>query len=549
MITNNGIELMSKYLAGQAGSYASYIAIGCGARPLSEGEPVLAQSNGTVSSVVGPDSNGMYTGTITFEEQINYMEPGDLLSAQGTPPPTGGSPFSSATVVAQTSPTSITVSSDVLSAGKITAINVYSSIRSKNLADKTKLDFEVARFPITSRSYVVDKRSERCTQLSQIGTNQINVTTYSKHTFVSGDTVTISKVSIPESSEEVTYEEVNGIYKITSVSDTSFRAVAADDSVLGPWTGLNNYSGFYYNFYEFLATVYTKQISLTAEMPESSAYDITELGVFSLGSDQFATTQNSRNLLNFTENESWKYFDPALSEDFELNYDDPISLPFGSTPFFVSSNAAFWNADIFRKIRQEKPRILSDALVVPGDLSDWGFTGWDINSKYLTIDNPGIDLSNVTTNDKLVFAFSIANAVAEPSHIPTQYHLQFKFLSGDGENYATASFDLISGDAIPGNRYIVYELDVVNINKTSLFDWKNVSSLNIYASIQQSGEVPTNQYAFVFDGLRLESSVNNNPLYALTAYTIVNNASLEKIIKNANSKDLINFRIDLGIGQ
>ena len=34
MITNNGKELISKYLIGQAPAYASYIAIGCGAKPL-----------------------------------------------------------------------------------------------------------------------------------------------------------------------------------------------------------------------------------------------------------------------------------------------------------------------------------------------------------------------------------------------------------------------------------------------------------------------------------------------------------------------------------
>ena len=35
MITNTGINIIGKYLVGQTASYGSYIAIGCGAKPLS----------------------------------------------------------------------------------------------------------------------------------------------------------------------------------------------------------------------------------------------------------------------------------------------------------------------------------------------------------------------------------------------------------------------------------------------------------------------------------------------------------------------------------
>ena len=39
MITNTGKNILAKYLLGQAPAYASYIALGCGAKPLaSDGE-------------------------------------------------------------------------------------------------------------------------------------------------------------------------------------------------------------------------------------------------------------------------------------------------------------------------------------------------------------------------------------------------------------------------------------------------------------------------------------------------------------------------------
>jgi hypothetical protein len=41
MITNNGKEVLSKYLLGQAPAYATHIAIGCGSSPLSSSDPIV----------------------------------------------------------------------------------------------------------------------------------------------------------------------------------------------------------------------------------------------------------------------------------------------------------------------------------------------------------------------------------------------------------------------------------------------------------------------------------------------------------------------------
>lgn len=42
MITNTGKNILAKYLIGQAPAYASYVAIGCGSKPLGTGETLLA---------------------------------------------------------------------------------------------------------------------------------------------------------------------------------------------------------------------------------------------------------------------------------------------------------------------------------------------------------------------------------------------------------------------------------------------------------------------------------------------------------------------------
>ena len=98
MITRNGVEILSKYLAGHTSSYASHIAIGCGARPYytsvssvnynanSNSNPDFKGYTGTVSSVTG---TGPWTVTITNLPDVQKISVGDiLLSWQGTA--TGG---------------------------------------------------------------------------------------------------------------------------------------------------------------------------------------------------------------------------------------------------------------------------------------------------------------------------------------------------------------------------------------------------------------------------------------------------------------------------
>ena len=47
MITNTGKSIIAKYMLGQAPAYASYIAVGCGKKPLQTGNTIPDYSNKT----------------------------------------------------------------------------------------------------------------------------------------------------------------------------------------------------------------------------------------------------------------------------------------------------------------------------------------------------------------------------------------------------------------------------------------------------------------------------------------------------------------------
>ncbi len=553
MITNSGVEIISKYLAGQASSYASHIAIGSGPRPLFNGYTKFPTSNATIGTVSG---SGPYTATITVTSGvINYIEVGDIISSPApvvVPPYTGTLGYGPVTVTAITGPKTFTVSSaSTMTAGTIASVGATTNISSKDLASKTKLDFEMARFPITSRSYVVDKQVISCTDLQITGADQITVITSSLHPFGIGDTVYITDVDY-QNTGPTTDTQVNGLYIISSISDSTFVAKQYD-SLLPSWdSSLWNisYAGYTYNSDLFNATVYTKQVSLTAEVSDISKYEITELGLYSLGSNQYTTNSDSRILLNFSRTENWEYFD-GTNSTLEIPYVTTMTSTFATTPFFASSNDVWWLGDIAdtnRTYRQEKPRMLEDALILPGNTSEYdAATANDFTSasKYVVFQNPGIDLSKAAASDEISIAFSIANAATSISVVPTNYYIMLEFTYGNGTDSARLIF---SGTEISGNRYIVLTKKISDIIKTTGFNWNNVSSLKVYSSIEVSG-TPTNQFAIVLDALRYDNVTTENPLYALTAYTVVNNSEGTRLEKKANSNDLINFRLDLAIGQ
>jgi hypothetical protein len=195
MITNDGVELISKYLVGQASSYAAYIAVGSGARATSNNEPiVLSYGTATLDDYDGTEP---YQASITLGGSVflGYVDVGDTVSAAAS---SGSLNSGTVTVIEVLSPYSIRVeSTEPLDVGSLQNVTVYSTPKSDSFTNKKNLDFEVARFPITSRSYVVEKQTAKATTLNITDRYEITVNTSDAHVFGVGDNVEISNVDVP----------------------------------------------------------------------------------------------------------------------------------------------------------------------------------------------------------------------------------------------------------------------------------------------------------------------------------------------------------------
>jgi hypothetical protein len=87
------------------------------------------------------------------------------------------------------------------------------------------------------------------------------------------------------------------------------------------------------------------------------------------------------------------------------------------------------------------------------------------------------------------------------------------------------------------------------------FTWNAVSVAKIYVSVDSATATPSPDYYVVLDGLRLENTYAGNPLYGMSAYSVVKNVYTDSayqsypkpIIKNPNTSNYVELRVALDV--
>ena len=177
MITNDGKELISKYLLGQVPTYATHLSIGCGAIPLDSNDPL----------------------------------PNDTYGKQ-------------------------------------------------------RMDFEMTRVPISSKGFVDDSETYLITS-KKVVANVVSLTTSVYNNIVAGESVIIANVD----------PELDGQHRVVSIisdlggNQIGFTYTKITSITINPAVNLSP-SGS--------AIVSRTKLSLTAELPADSRYEISEVGIF-----------------------------------------------------------------------------------------------------------------------------------------------------------------------------------------------------------------------------------------------------------------------------
>ena len=444
MITNQGKEIISRYLLSQVPSYATHIAVGCGAVPL--------------------DGNDTAPSTIT-------------------------------------------------------------------LLEKEILDFEMFRVPITSKGFVNQEYNFDINNKS-LTSNIATLTTAVAHNITIGDSVIITGV----------HAIFNGTYSVSGVpTSTTFNYSKTNTNVasaaVSPVGNVN---------------VSKTKVSLTAELPTSERYEISEIGVWSAPSNTLAINFDSRVIFDFSE--SWKghgtsIYDPAINTNVGNNTVDIEDN--GDTIFYaLTSDPLFQNS--VRKTRKEGARYLTTTLLMRGDTSTiTGSSGsWEGSGEHIHLNGISFDISRNSANDILKLAFSLVDKTEIAETLPDNVKILIQFYKNEDEitatGYAAAEIE-IEGTEFSTSRYHVVDIPISDLITSAGFSAPTIRVCRIFTQITSAGMSPSTDHYLAFDAFRIENVTTTNPLYKLSGYSVVRTNTGDPITKNQNTNNYIDFRFNLGI--
>jgi hypothetical protein len=462
MITNKGKSIIAKYLIGDAPAYASYIALGCGPKPRPniniKTEVSLTTLTGSFqlddSRIVGISSTlGLVPGmTLTRVSGVNL----------------GNSPTATATIVSVDSLTEITTTTattptlggvvtfstsgvaSLLSVSNTEGLWIGAGVSNEQFPSGedvlvTAVNRTLNRFTITPGPILKDDNTPIAFPIS------LNITTNPKK-----ESLDFEMFRVPISS----------------------RGYVNDDGV--------------------------NKIVLTAQLPTEERYEITEVGIYSAGTNSVAGRYDSKVITAFSANENWELVvkqepvgsaEPVIAIQTIPQYQDSILSGNAITKTdsaikINTSNGLFLGAN--RLERYERPRFLSNVIMLksdssqifkslPNEASELTLQG---PTSYIEINGKTLDLSQNSTSDLLKVAFSIISINGTSPDAPDFVNIIVEFSNSDGSQ--TAKLEINADNNIldfTENRYVVSQkrLDEIVYSGPS-FSWGNISKVKAYAS-------------------------------------------------------------------
>ncbi len=319
----------------------------------------------------------------------------------------------------------------------------------------------------------------------------------------------------------------------------------------------------------------TNKIVLTAELPTEERYEISEIGLYSAGSNPSAGSYDSKTVFSFTTGEAWQYqttssssLIPTQTESLDSPQDDNIISV--ASPVFQTNadNPIFYEAS--RASRYERCRFLNNTIIIQGNEANLTISEdsgptldhfvVEEGSNYIKLTGANVDFTKNSLNDELRLAFSLINKNGESLSIPDTIRILVDFSSTDGSEFARFESEINQGSSgnlensiadFETNRYFVVSKKINELYTSANFTWDVVTTVKIYVCVlvEESGPnlVPSEDYYIGLDALRLENISTVNPLYGLTGYTIIKNDNVETIIKSPNTQNYIEFRFSIGV--
>ena len=313
------------------------------------------------------------------------------------------------------------------------------------------------------------------------------------------------------------------------------------------------------------------KIVLTAELPTEERYEISEVGLYSAGSNPSAGAYDSKTVFAFTSGENWQHHTSSAATEINTftapldDEEDDNIIAVADTVFQTNAdNSIFFKTS--RASRYERCRFLNNIILIQGDDADLTISEEsgptedhfviESGSNHIHLTGPQVDFSRNSPKDELRLAFSLVSKNGSSSAIPDTIRVLVDFSSTDAGSGEFARFEAEINHADSGNtessqdfetnRYFIVSKELQELYTTANFTWDAVTVVKIYASVIDAG-VPSEDYYIALDAMRLENTQTTNPLYGLTGYSVVKNDNAETITKSPNTSNYVEFRFTVGV--
>lgn len=301
------------------------------------------------------------------------------------------------------------------------------------------------------------------------------------------------------------------------------------------------------------------KLVFTAELPSLEKYEITEIGIYSAGSNPSASGFDSRNLVLFTEQESWQYVTtspaniPQVLDPLDPLEDNVIDVAYDVFQT-NSDNRIFYRNN--RNDYHERCRFFNNVIMIAGDFSNIkdSTVSSDLSSvSHILKTNLSINLFQNSLLDKIKIGFSLVNKTTsltlDPSYDePDKVKIIIDFINDNTKKARVVCNVNKDDDGIDftSNRYYIVEKNISDIVQDDGFSWQNVTSMKIYTCVVDNNAL-SDDYYVALDAIRIDNVTTQNPLYGLVAYTTVKNLDAQPILKATNTNNYVEFRLTIGV--
>lgn len=175
-------------------------------------------------------------------------------------------------------------------------------------------------------------------------------------------------------------------------------------------------------------------------------------------------------------------------------------------------------------------------------------------STHIHLNAINFDISRNAPSDKILFAFSLIDkdslgAGSDPDYVKILlefYRNETSITSG----YAKAEI-YIDGTEFAGDRYKVIEIPISDLITTPDFSSQQIRIARVFSSVVYTtgGQQMSSPVHYVeLEGIRLENDTTVNPVYGMVGYSVVRTSDGQPLYKFQNTNNYVEFRFNLDVG-